>query len=70
MTIRFADGTLIETPQKGSVMEFLYRHHPNRVSEYCTYIERNNRAFRLIDHFLRHNNGDVQNVPVAQNAKK
>ncbi len=53
MTLRFADGFEIEVPKKGSVVEFLFRHHPNRVSEYCNYLTHQQNAFRYIDFFLR-----------------
>lgn len=52
MVIKFADGTTIETPEKGSVVEFLYHNYPKYLAEYCNYLERNNSAFRYIDRFL------------------
>jgi hypothetical protein len=49
MKLVFADGKTIETPNKGSIVEFLFRNHPEYLAEYCAYIDRNNSAFRYID---------------------
>ena len=53
MKLKFKDGTIIETPERGSVIEFLFRNYPARLSEYLAYLERQNKGFEVIDRFLQ-----------------